>query len=128
MITQNMYKCYHFSLSAIVIIFMLSFSLVHIFCYHLCYLLGCYHLCYHLMLSFFTVSKCYHFFIFPGTYFVSSFLFCWCGGRTHLLGGEGGGGSIFWKTSDTALYSTYVSICGIEDVIIFRGARSIIFL
>ena len=31
---------------------MLSFSLVHILCYHLCY---------HLMLSFFTVSKCYHF-------------------------------------------------------------------
>jgi hypothetical protein len=23
--------------------------------------------------------------------------------------GEGGGGSIFWKTSDTALYTTYVS-------------------
>jgi hypothetical protein len=33
----------------------------------------------------------------------------WCGGRTHLPGGEGGVGSIFWKTSDTALYSTYVS-------------------
>jgi hypothetical protein len=33
----------------------------------------------------------------------------WCGGRTHSLGGEGGGGSIFWKTSDTALYSTYGS-------------------
>ncbi len=31
----------------------------------------------------------------------------WCGGRTHLLVGEGGGGSIFWKTPDTALYSTY---------------------
>jgi hypothetical protein len=28
--------------------------------------------------------------------------------RTHSLGGEGGG-SIFWKTPDTALYSTYVS-------------------
>jgi hypothetical protein len=25
------------------------------------------------------------------------------------VGGEGGGGSIFWKTPDTALYSTYVS-------------------
>jgi hypothetical protein len=24
-----------------------------------------------------------------------------------LPGGEGGGGSIFWKTQDTALYSTY---------------------
>jgi hypothetical protein len=32
-----------------------------------------------------------------------------CGGRTHSLGGERGGGSIFWKTPDTALYSTYVS-------------------
>jgi hypothetical protein len=31
------------------------------------------------------------------------------GVHTHSLGGEGGGGSIFWKTSDTALYSTYVS-------------------
>jgi hypothetical protein len=30
-------------------------------------------------------------------------------GHMHSLGGEGGGGSIFWKTSDTALYSTYVS-------------------
>jgi hypothetical protein len=25
-----------------------------------------------------------------------------------LPGGEGGGGSIFWKTQDTALYSTYI--------------------
>ncbi len=33
----------------------------------------------------------------------------WCGGRTHSLGGEGVGGSIFWKTPETALYSTYVS-------------------
>ncbi len=32
----------------------------------------------------------------------------WGGGRTHSLGGQGGGGSIFWKTPDTALYSTYV--------------------
>jgi hypothetical protein len=32
----------------------------------------------------------------------------YCGGRTHLPGGEGGGGSIFWKTQDTALYSTYI--------------------
>jgi hypothetical protein len=31
-----------------------------------------------------------------------------CGGRTHSLDGEGGGGSIFWKTPDTSLYSTYV--------------------
>jgi hypothetical protein len=34
----------------------------------------------------------------------------WCGGRTLSLGGEGMlGGSIFFKTPDTALYSTYVS-------------------
>ncbi len=35
----------------------------------------------------------------------------WCGGRTHSppMGGEGRGGSIFWKTPYTALYSTYVS-------------------
>jgi hypothetical protein len=33
----------------------------------------------------------------------------WYGGRTHSLGGEGVGGSIFWKTPDTALDSTYVS-------------------
>ncbi len=31
-----------------------------------------------------------------------------CGGRTHSPGGEGGGGSIFWRTQDTALYSTYI--------------------
>ncbi len=30
-------------------------------------------------------------------------------GSTHSLGGEGDGGSIFWKTPGTALYSTYVS-------------------
>ncbi len=29
--------------------------------------------------------------------------------KTHSLFGEGVVGSIFWKTSDTALYSTYVS-------------------
>jgi hypothetical protein len=34
----------------------------------------------------------------------------WCGGRTHsLVGREGGGGSIFWKTPDSALYCTYVN-------------------
>ncbi len=33
----------------------------------------------------------------------------WCGGRTHSLGREWGGGSIFWKTPVTALYSTYAS-------------------
>jgi hypothetical protein len=38
-----------------------------------------------------------------------------CGGRTHSLGGgEGGGGSIFWKTQDTALYPTYVSTLWLE--------------
>ncbi len=46
-----------------VLLFMLSF-------------LRYYHLCYHLMFSFFTVSKCYHFYviIFPCTYFVLSFM------------------------------------------------------
>ncbi len=33
----------------------------------------------------------------------------WCGGRTHSLGGEGSGWSIFWKTPDTALFSTCVN-------------------
>ncbi len=33
----------------------------------------------------------------------------WCGGRTHSLGDDGVGGSIFRKTKDTALYSIYVS-------------------
>ncbi len=61
MITLNgviIFPCTYFVLS-----FMLSF-------------LGGYHLCYHLMLSFFTVSKCYHFYviIFPCTYFVLSFM------------------------------------------------------
>jgi hypothetical protein len=39
-------------------------------------ILGCYHLCYHLMLKFFTISKCYRFYviIFPCTYFVISFM------------------------------------------------------
>ncbi len=35
-------------------------------------------------------------------------------GRTHSLGGERGGGSIFWKTRDTALYSTYVSTLWVD--------------
>ncbi len=38
----------------------------------------------------------------------------WCGGRTHLLGGEGSGGPNFWKTPDTALYSIYVSNLWLE--------------
>jgi hypothetical protein len=33
----------------------------------------------------------------------------WSGGRTHLLGGEGVGGSIVRKKLDTALYSICVS-------------------
>jgi hypothetical protein len=34
-------------------------------------------------------------------------------GEDILAGWRGGGGSIFWKTPDTALYSTYVStLCG----------------
>ncbi len=58
MTVKNDNICTYFVLS-----FMLSF-------------LGCYHLCYHLMLSYFTVSKFYHFYviIFPCTYFVLSFL------------------------------------------------------
>ncbi len=39
-------------------------------------ILGRYHLCYHLMLSFLTVSKCYHFYviIFPSTCWMLSFM------------------------------------------------------
>ncbi len=52
------FRVLSFMLSFDVIIFhgqqMLSFSLVHNFFYHLCY---------HLMLSFFTFSKCYHFYV-----------------------------------------------------------------
>jgi hypothetical protein len=34
-------------------------------------------------------------------------------GEDILAGWRGDGGSIFWKTPDTALYSTYVStLCG----------------
>ncbi len=39
----------------------------------------------------------------------------WCGGRTHSLGGEGGGGVHILEDADTALYSTHVStlwVCG----------------
>jgi hypothetical protein len=32
----------------------------------------------------------------------------WCAGRTHSLGGEGGGGSIVRKTPDKALYVLYI--------------------
>jgi hypothetical protein len=35
-------------------------------------------------------------------------------GKKHSLGGEGGGGSIVWKTPDTALYSIYLSTLCIE--------------
>jgi hypothetical protein len=41
----------------------------------------------------------------------------WCGGRTHSLGGEGVGGSIVRKTTDTALYSIYVVLCGTDPLI-----------
>ncbi len=44
-----------------------------------------------------------------------------CGGRTHSPGGEGGGGSIFWKTQDTALYSTYIESSLIDTI---SGRRS----
>jgi hypothetical protein len=55
----------------------------------------------------------------------------WCGGRTHSLGGKGVeaalGGSIFWKTPDTALYSTYVStLCATAShklIIVSRGEK-----
>ena len=33
---------------------------------------------------------------------------CWGGGRTHSPGGEGGGGSIFWKTRDMACPLTVI--------------------
>ncbi len=58
--------CYHFSQSANVIIFVLSFFFVHV---------GCYHLCYHLMLSYFVIISplscifCYH--------LVLSFILCY---------------------------------------------------
>jgi hypothetical protein len=39
----------------------------------------------------------------------------WCWGRTHSLGGEGGGGPIFWKTADTALYSTCVCTLWVQS-------------
>jgi hypothetical protein len=42
----------------------------------------------------------------------------WFGGRTYSLGGEGVGGSIVWKTPDTALYSIYVStLCIMHKVL-----------
>jgi len=58
----------------------------------------------------------------------------WCWGRTHLLGGKGvGGGSIFWKTLDTALYSTYVStLCAqcysISAVLLYSNSHWSAFL
>jgi hypothetical protein len=39
-----------------------------------------------------------------------------CGGRTHSTGGEGAGGSIFWKTQDTALYSSYIESSLISSI------------
>ncbi len=63
----------------------------------------------------------------------------WCGGRTHSLGEEGGGGSIFWKMPDTALYSTFVRTLWARylmttqvkkepSVDIFRNALNLCFL
>ncbi len=77
MITQNMYKGndnvkHHFYIiifpcTYFVLSYMLSF-------------LGCYHLCYHLLLSFFTVSKCYHFplYIFFNIIYVIIYVIIWC--------------------------------------------------
>ncbi len=45
-----------------------------------------------------------------------------CGGRTHSQGGEGGWGSIFWKTQDTALYST-----NIESSLIFACRSTLLY-
>jgi hypothetical protein len=64
--------CYHFSWCTGCNLFM---KVSKVSC------LGCYHLCYHLMLSFFTVSKFFHFYviIFPYTYFVLSFMLSFLG-------------------------------------------------
>jgi hypothetical protein len=35
-------------------------------------------------------------------------------GEDTLAGWKGGGGSIFWRTPDTALYSTYVSTLWVQ--------------
>ncbi len=48
-----------------------------------------------------------------------------CGGRTHSLGGEGGGKSIFWKTQDTALYSTYIESSLIDTLKNKKNAHKI---
>jgi hypothetical protein len=42
-------------------------------------------------------------------------------GEETLARWKGGGGSIFWKTPDTALYSTYVSTLGSTQKIVFLG-------
>ena len=42
-------------------------------------------------------------------------------GEDTLAGWKGGGGSIFWKTPDTDLYSTYVSTLGSRQKIVFLG-------
>ncbi len=46
-----------------------------------------------------------------------------CGGEDTLAGWKGGGGSIFWKTPDTALYSTYVSTLWLRLLIIIEIER-----
>jgi hypothetical protein len=50
---------------------------------------------------------------------------CLCGGgRTHSPGGEGGGGSIFWKTRDIGLpsYSNNLSTTGPDSPTILQNA------
>jgi hypothetical protein len=42
-------------------------------------------------------------------------------GKTHSPGREGCGGSVFFKTQDTALYSTYIESLGLNQIIRQRG-------
>jgi hypothetical protein len=48
-----------------------------------------------------------------------------CGGEDTLAGCRGGGGSLFWKTPDTALYSTYASTMCLH---VFRLMKAAFFL
>jgi hypothetical protein len=48
-----------------------------------------------------------------------------CAGRTHSPGGEGGGGSIFWKAQDTTLYSTYIE-SSLEGVVLTRPLNKLV--
>jgi hypothetical protein len=48
---------------------------------------------------------------------------------THSLGGEGDGRSIFWKTPDTALYSTYVStLCTADSLYVVARLLGFVLL